>query len=44
MVKTIKGPVINFKIGLIIKFTRAKIKPVIAKSSQSPLNDMPGTR
>lgn len=44
MVRTIKGPVMNFSIGLIKELATAKTKPVITISTKSPLKIMPGTK
>lgn len=43
IVKTIKGPETNFKMGLIMELAKAKIHPVIAISIKSPVNNIPGT-
>lgn len=44
MVRTIRGPVMNFSTGLIKELAAAKTKPVITISIKSPLNIMPGTK
>jgi len=44
IVKTIKGPERNFKIGLIIELAKAKTKPVIRMPIKSPLKIIPGTK
>ncbi len=43
-VSTIKGPKINFKIGLTNKLIKVKIKPNFNNSKKSPLKIKPLTR